>query len=203
MLTDLLKSPANRLFDKGVAHSTTAAGMCTRLEGRRLQLLPTASAMAVYFTVTQGQLRMEAGISDDADATLAGTPLSLARLSGSDPEAVIREGAVTVSGDTEIADQFRYLLGLVRPDGEELLSRFTGDAVAHEAGRAARGAMDWARYAGRSLGRSRAESLSEETEALATQVEVDEFCAAVDEVSAAADRLEAGVWQLRNSADPR
>ena len=140
---------------------------------------------------------MEPGYHADPDATLTGSPLSLARMSGPDPQRVIREGDVSVSGDAEVAEQFQYLLELVRPDFEEELSRFTGDAVAHEAGRFARGLAGWADNAGRSLGRSLAEYLTEESQALVTRVEADEFCAEVDTLSADVDRLEARLRILR------
>jgi len=183
--------PAAALLKRGVAQSTTAAGMCARLEGKTLQINPGADALAGYFVVTNGELRLCSGTVDEPDATLSGSPLSLARLSGSDPEAVIREGAVRVTGDTEVADQYRYLLQLVRPDLEEVLSRTTGDAVAHEIGSAARGFAGWAAKARRSMGRSVGEYLTEETAALATAVEIEEFCGDVDELSAAVERLEA------------
>lgn len=187
----LSAGPARALFERGVAQSATAAGMCDRLEGKTLQILPGPTALAVYFVVVDGQLDMRAGIVDEPDASLAGSPFSLARLSANDPEATIREGAVKVSGDTEVADQYRYLFSQLKPDWEEILSRVTGDVIAHEIGRAARGFTGWAAKAQRSMGRSAGEYLTEESAALATAVEIDEFCSEVDELAAATDRLEA------------
>ncbi len=191
MLIDLLKAPANVLLGRGVQQSTTAAEMCARLEGKCLQIDPGAAGLAAYFRVDNGNLTMEAGQAEAPDATLTGSPLSLARLSGPDPQAVIRAGDVRVSGDSEVAEQFQYLLQMVRPDWEEELSRATGDAVAHEIGRAARGVAGWLQQAGRSVGRSTGEYLTEESRALVTRVEAEEFCAAVDDLSAAVDRFDA------------
>jgi len=191
LASKLSAGPARALFERGVAQSATAAGMCDLLEGKTLQILPGSTALAVYFVVADGQLEMRSGVVDEPDATLAGSPLSLTRLSGNDPEATIREGAVKVSGDTEVADQYRYLFSQLKPDFEELLSRVTGDVVAHEIGRAARGFAGWAAKARRSVGRSASEYLTEESAALATAVEIDEFCSEVDELAAATDRLEA------------
>ena len=200
MLIDLLKTPANALLKQGVVRSASAAGLCARLEGKRLQILPGAASLAVYFSVSDSQLLMAAGECEAPDATLSGTPLNLARLSGVDPEAVIREGSVSVTGDTEVAEEFRYLLNSVRPDWEEELSRVTGDVIAHEAGRFARGFAAWAGRAGRSINRSMGEYLTEETQALVTQVEIEEFCADVDELNAATDRFEARLQHYRRQA---
>ena len=195
----LARGPAQRALDHGVAQSTTAAGLCRELDGRVMQLDPGTEAFASFFVVAAGRLSLEPGYHPAPDATLAGSPLNLARLTGSDPQRVIREGDVTVSGNADIAEQFQFLLETVRPDLEEELSRFTGDAVAHEAGRFARDLAGWADSAGRSFGRSLSEYLTEESRALVTRAETDEFCAAVDTLSADVDRLEARLRILRDA----
>ena len=141
---------------------------------------------------------MEQGYADEPDATLTGSPISLARLSGPDPQKVIREGDVVVSGNSEVAEQFQYLLQIVRPDPEEELSRITGDAVAHEVGRAARGLAGWLDTAAAGFNRSLAEYLTEESKVLVTRVEADEFNSAVDTLAADVDRLEARMRILRD-----
>ncbi len=195
----LFAGPVEFLLDRGVRQSTTAAAMCRRLEGRTLQLDSGSQSMAAYFEVTDGQLQLLPGIVAEPDATLTGSPVSLARLAAADPQQVIREGAVKVSGDSDIAEQFQCLFSMLQPDWEEELSKFTGDVIAHEVGNAGRGLAGWSRQARRSFGRSVAEYLSEESEALATAAEIDEFCAGVDDLAAAADRLEARLQLLRTS----
>ncbi|MBT8422707.1 MAG: SCP2 sterol-binding domain-containing protein [Gammaproteobacteria bacterium] len=196
----LLRGPAQQLLDRGVENSTTAAALCKRLDGKVLQIDPGTAPLAVFFAVSDARLSMQSGYAPERDATITGSPLQLARLSGPDPQGVIREGAVMVSGDAEVAEQFQYLLELVRPDPEEELSRFTGDAVAHEAGRLIRGLTDWAGGAGRSVGRSLSEYLSEESRVLVTRAEADEFCADVDALAAGVDRLEARLRILRDNS---
>jgi ubiquinone biosynthesis protein UbiJ len=193
--------PVRFMLDKGVAASTTAAGLCKLLEGKALQLDPGNEELAVYFAVADGHLSLHPGSAEHPDAVLAGTPLNLARLSLSDPAAVIRSGDVRVSGDTDVAEQFQYLLQLVRPDMEEELSKVTGDVIAHEVGRFARGLAGWASTVATSLGRSTGEYLSEETDALATATEIEEFCTQVDDLSAAVERLEARLHILRSSIE--
>ena len=75
----------------------------------------------------------------------------------------------------------------------------TGDAIAHEIGRSARGLADWARTARQSLGRSLNEYLTYETGAVVSPLEVEEFCAGVDALAQGVDRLEARLHQLKNS----
>lgn len=203
ILSDLAASiaegPVALLLGRGMARSTTAREMCRQLEGRSLQLDAGSDAMAAFFTVTDGELQLRPGYMDEPDATLTGTPLSMARLSAPDPAAVMREGAVSVGGDSDVAEQFQYLFSLLRPDWEEELSKVTGDVVAHEIGAVVRGFGSWARLVRNSLGRSLSEYLTEESAALATATEIEEFCSEVDELASAADRLEARLNNFRQS----
>src|SRR5205823_7833663 len=67
-----------------------------------------------------------------ADATLTGGPLSLLALAGESADAVLQRGEVAISGDAELAQQFRELARLLRPDLEEEVSLLLGDVPAHQ-----------------------------------------------------------------------
>lgn len=197
-LLDMLRRPAQMVLERGVERSTTAASLCERLEGRRFAIRTGTASLNAYFEVRDGKLMIQPGLCDDADASITGSPLNLGRLFRDDAEAVIREGRVSISGDADIATDFRTLLELVQPDLEEELSRFTGDAVAFEAGRAVRGFAGWAQRTRQSLGRSLAEYLTEESRDLVAETEVAEFCRDVDETVAAVDRFEAKLTLFRD-----
>jgi ubiquinone biosynthesis protein UbiJ len=188
---DFLIRPVQSMLDRGVRYSTTAAALCERLEGRVLQIQPGPDGWAAYFIVQDGRLLLKSGVADVADATMSGSLINLARLGAGDPEAVIRSGDVTISGDADVATEFRALLDFVRPDWEEELSRVLGDPVAHEIGRAVRGLGGWAAKFRGSMGRNIAEYLTEESRDLAASTELDEFCAEVDEVAMGVERFEA------------
>ena len=74
-----------------------------------------------------------------------------------------------------------------------------GDPLAHEAGRALRGFRSWADRARRSLGRSFAEYLTEESRDLAGDAELAAFSADVDALALAVERAEARLQMLRAS----
>jgi ubiquinone biosynthesis protein UbiJ len=194
---ELLAKPLQAVLDHGVSRSTTAAALCQRLEGKSFVVQTPSAAMQAGFVVVEGRLEFSADAPAEPDAIICGTPLYLAQLAGQDPEAVIRAGHVSITGDAEVAGDFQALLGFVRPDLEEELSRFTGDAVAHETGRAARGILNWAQRAKQSVGRSVAEYLTEESRDLISATEHDEFCTEVDQLSSAVDRCAARLKLLR------
>ena len=195
--TDWWLKPAQQLLSHGVAQSETAAGLCYQLEGKCLQIRVAGRELLINCLINDGAVNLFTGEADSVDAQIAGSPVSLLRLSGEDPEAVIRSGAVSVSGDAEVAENFQSLLRMTRPDWEEELSKLTGDVVAHEVGRGASMLRNWAQRAERTLSRSLGEYLSEETRAVVTETELEEFCGEVDLIASAVERAEARLRLLR------
>ena len=195
----LAEGPIQLLLDHGVQQSESARGLCRRLEGRALQIRTGIPAFDSFLTVANERLEINSGQVDDPDAVLEGTPLQLARMSAGDPQAVIRDGDVRLTGDTDIAADFQALLNLTRPDLEEELSHFTGDIIAHEVGEGVRMLGNWLAGAERTMTRSMGEYLSEETRAVVTDSEIEAFCSAVDTLTADVDRFEAKFQLLRES----
>lgn len=195
----LAAGPLQLVLDRGVQQSESARGLCRRLEGKTLQISTGVPAFDSFLVVENERLEIKSGQIEDPDAVLKGTPLNLARMSAGDPQALIREGDVKLSGDPDVAEDFQALLYLTRPDLEEELAQLTGDVVAHEVGKGVRMLGDWLAGAERTLTRSMGEYLSEETRAVVTDSEIDQFCAAVDTLATDVDRLEARFQLLRES----
>ena len=189
--------PVQHLINRGVVHSESATAICKGLEGRTLCLSVDGTALKVIFEVANGRVDVTTGDIEDPDATISGLPFSLLRMVGDDPEAVIRSGTVKITGNPVIADEFRGLFHLTRPDWEEELSRYTGDVIAHELGLGTRRLRSWGRRAAQTLARSMGEYLSEESRLVVSDTELEEFCADVDQLSAAVDRAAAKLTILR------
>lgn len=204
LLPRLLAAPLQRLLQRGVARSTSAAALCADLEGRSLQLHAGTDALSAYFSVCDGQLELHPGIHPEPDATLSGSPLALLAMAGAEPDATVRAGRVRLSGNSDVAAAFQDLLGFIRPDPEEELASVAGDTVAYGVGEAARAALGWTRHTTRSLSRSAAEYLMHESRAVVTGPEIEEFCAEVDTLVMTADRCEARLQLLRSQllSDP-
>jgi len=186
------------LLNRGIAASATARGLIAELAGRRLAVVLEPPGTRVVLTATDG--RLVAGLSADeaADAELRGGLVGFARLQLGDAQAVLRDGAVRISGDTEVAERFQALLESARPDPEEELARVIGDIPAHQMGQAARELADWTRNARESFARSLSEYLREERRDLPTRPEIDAHYDAVDEFANAVERAEARLKLLLN-----
>jgi len=192
MAPELLR-PVEQALNRQVAASGRARALLAELAGRSLEVRFKATPVRIRIAAAGDALSVRAAGGEPADAVIEGTPLSFLRLATGDAAKSIRAGGMEVSGDAEIAEGFRRLLEAARPDLEEELSRFTGDAAAHYLAGFARGAADFGRRAGDSFARSLSEYLTEESRDVPVRLEVEEFLDGVDRLREAADRLEARV----------
>lgn len=191
MLTATLESILNR----GLPRSPRAQQLCAELAGRRIAI--EAPAMARLLVESTGSsLRITRG-NLPADAEVIGGPLSLLTLGGGEADAALTRGAVEVRGDAELAQKFRELARLLRPDPEEELSLLIGDVAAHRIGRLARGARDWTRNTAATLLQDAGEYFSHERGDLVSRQEGEQFLRAVDVLREDLDRIDARLELLQ------
>ena len=198
---DPLYRPIAALLNRGIQASASAQALCAELEGRRLGVSVQPPGFSLCMTVTDGHVDVGPPAADAPDAALAGSLLAFNRLVLGDAAAAIRSGAVTLSGDPDVAAKFQALLDYARPDPEDELSRVIGDVAAHQVGEAARGFTGWARGAAESFSRSLTEYLQEERRDLPTRYEMEEFLAAVDRLANDVERAAARVERLQAKAE--
>jgi ubiquinone biosynthesis protein UbiJ len=156
---------------------------------------PTVNAESPESPASPGDAttRAESRSPSLPDATITGGAFSLLALSGSTPEAVLQRGDVRIDGDAELAQKFRELALLLRPDLEEELSLVVGDVPAHQIGRFARAAFAWTRKAASTTVRNAAEYLGHERRDLVPRSEADQFLQGVDTLREDVDRLAARI----------
>ncbi|MCE7896815.1 MAG: hypothetical protein DYH19_08605 [Gammaproteobacteria bacterium PRO8] len=201
MLAEMLFRPFEMLVNRGLAQSTSAQTLARGLEGRILGLAIDGTPLDLRLKVSAGRVCLALPDGAAPDATLSGTLLGLGRLLRDDPQAAVREGAVRMTGDTDIANRFRELLRFAAPDIEEELARLLGDPLARQLGNAARAAGAWGSDAGRSVARSVADYLQDEARVVATGCELRAFAEAVDTLANDVARSEARVARLEEGQD--
>ncbi|MEO8224725.1 MAG: SCP2 sterol-binding domain-containing protein [Gammaproteobacteria bacterium] len=197
-LSSMTLRPIEVLINRGIQLSTTAQAMAAALDGQALEVRLDGTPMTLRLTARDGQIAVTVPTGTPAAATLAGSPLAMVRLLSGDPQALIRDGEVTLTGDTDVANQFRDLLHMARPDLEEELSRLVGDPVARQLGDLARGFAAFGARAAESVSRSVGEYVTEERRTLPTRVEAAEFYRDVDRLANDVERAEARLALLRD-----
>jgi ubiquinone biosynthesis protein UbiJ len=190
MLTATLENVLNR----GLPRSPRAQQLCAELTGRSVAV-EVREITRLLLESTGSTLRITRGDAG-ADAEIVGGPFGLLALSSASPEAVLQRGDVEIRGDAELAQKFRELVLLLRPDLEEELSLVIGDVPAHQVGRLARVALGWTHKAATTTVRNLAEYLGHERQDLVPRAEGEQFLRGVDAAREDVDRLEARIALL-------
>jgi ubiquinone biosynthesis protein UbiJ len=183
------------MLNRNIDASAQAAALARRLQGTSLQV-DIDAITRVRASVQGGRLALLAGDDSPADASLSGSLPALLQLLKGAPLPGGARSAAKISGDAEVADLYRRLFVLARPDPEEELSRWVGDFPARRLSEFARQALEFARRARRTAGENLAEYLQEESRDLPNRTELDEFLQGVDALRETADRIEARLARL-------
>ncbi len=200
--TPLWLAACEALMNRGIEASAQAGAVARRLHATALRV-EIEGLSPIRASVAHGRLALTAapepaGNANAAreDATIAGSPFALLQLArgGSDRHAAQRPAQIR--GDAEVANSYRQLIALARPDLEEELSRIVGDLPARRLSQLAQHTVAWARKARRTAGENVAEYLQEESRDLVSKPELDEFLQGVDALRETADRVEARLARL-------
>src|SRR5215472_5264962 len=210
----MLTRTIDNIVNRGLPRSPRARELVARLKGRSIAiqidgfacvrvesdglLLNIAATMAASGAAASG-----AGQAGTADATLSGGPLALLALARTGSQDVVQRGAVTISGDAQLAEQFQELGRLLAPDFEEELSLVLGDVPAHQLARWAGIGGRWLRNAARTTFVNAAEYLAHERADLVPRQEGEQFLRGVDAAREAVDRLEARLALLERRRQAR
>ena len=186
---------AEALLNRCIDSSAQALGLARRLEGTSLQV-DIDGLTRIRASAHRGRLALLAGDDSGADAVISGSLPALLRLLEGGASREPGQAAAQIRGDAEIANRYRELFKLARPDPEEELSRWIGDLPARRVSLIARRTFEFARRVRRTAGENIAEYLQEEGRDLVNRTELDEFLRGVDELRETADRIETRLGRL-------
>jgi len=181
---------AEALLNRCIDSSAQAAAVARRLQGTSLQI-DIEGMTRIRASAHRGRLALVAGDESAADAAISGSLPALLQLFKGGAKRESATPAAQIRGDAEIANRYRELFVLARPDPEEELSRWIGDLPARRVSLFAERALAFVRRARRTAGENIAEYLQEEGRDLVNRTELDEFLRGVDELRETADRIEA------------
>ncbi len=190
----MVAATIENILNRGLPRSPRARELCAELAGRRLAV--EVRGVADFLVSCDGNgLKIASGRAEDAEAQVSGGLLALLALAGP-AGASPRRGDVQLGGDAEVAERFRELLRLLRPDPEEELALAIGDVPAHEIARLARATLGWCRSTADTTLRNVAEYLAHERGHLVSSSEGRQLLTGIDTLRDDIDRLEARIEAL-------
>ena len=200
----MLTQAIENLLNRNLPRSPRALELCAALAGKRVRVEARGLGWVLLIESLNTSVRLSSnGAAEQApDAEISGTLLNLAALAGSHPEEVIQRGDVSIVGDAEVAQQFRELAMLLKPDVEEELSRIIGDTPAHQALRFVRMAAGFGRRAAHNGVRNMAEYLAHERGDLVPRAEAEDFYRGVERLREDLDRLVARLDSVEREDAP-
>lgn len=202
----MLTQAIENLLNRNLPRSPRAQELCASLKGQRVRIEARGLGWVLVAECLASSIRLTKGdASESADAVpgaeISGSLMALAALAGAHPEEVIRRGDVTIRGDAELAQKFRELAMLLKPDVEEELSRLIGDTPAHQALRLVRSVTGFGRRAAETGARNVAEYLAHEKRDLVSGPEAEDFYRGVERLREDLDRLEARTRLVASSLE--
>ncbi len=197
----MLTQAIENLLNRNLPRSPRARELCQALKDKRVRVEARGLGWVLVAEALGDSLRLtkEAPDSRAPDAEISGSLMNLAALAGPNPEEVVQRGDVSIRGDAEVAQKYRELAMLLKPDVEEELARLIGDTPAHQALRFVRMATGFGRRAARTSVRNVAEYLAHERGDLVPRAEAEDFYRGVERLREDLDRLDA---RTRSLAQP-
>jgi ubiquinone biosynthesis accessory factor UbiJ len=185
----MLTRTLEQLLNRSLPRSPRAQQLVAELTGKSITvIMPQLSRFRVASNGATLSLSRE---TTACDASVSGGPVSLLALAGARAQAVLQRGDVRIEGDTEVAQKFRELGALLRPDLEEEVALIVGDVPAHQLGRLARLGGAFAARAVDTTLTNLAEYLGHERADLVSRQEGEQFLRGVDVLREDLDRLQA------------
>jgi ubiquinone biosynthesis protein UbiJ len=189
--------PVARILNRNIESTTPARKLCRELAGSVVGVGVTNTALTAWFIIHDDHLELTTETQDDADITISGSLITLARMATDGDMQSLRSGSLQMSGDPVLAEKFQQLLDLAKPDLEEELSGIVGDAAAHQIGQFARSVGKWGAEARTTMASNIREYLQEESRDLPSRYEMERFTSAVDVLRDDVDRLATRVRRLQ------
>ena len=190
-------------FNKALSIDPYSVERLASLHGKVVGIELVELGWPLYFVPGPTRTLVQRHIEGEPDALLRGTLAGFRKLSfGDDRTGPLFSGQVEMLGDQGVAQRFGEILAGVDLDWEELLSKLTGDTLAHALGGGVRRLRGWLGETADTARQDAQEYLQEELRATPNRFEVEDFLHAVDILRDDAERLAARIQVLERKLKP-
>jgi len=199
-MESIILSALNRYLEQ----DKERASQLSQIKGKVIRILVREIKLDLLIKVQESyfeEVHQEDTLADvEIDLSLKVLPDFLL---GTDPDTLIKNGVIEIKGDTHIASVMQNTLKEIEIDWEEIISKYTGDAVAYQLGKGARALHTFGDRLRDNMRQDLRDYLQDNVQVSVTQDEVDQFIKDVDVTRAQVDRLEARLNKLDNRLQPR
>jgi len=198
MILSFMLATAEKALNKFLQLDPETSSRLAPVAGRVICVQFQHVKYTVYFLIQNDGIRLLSDYSSTPDVSLVGAPFDFLRLSkAAASSAALFENDIKVTGDLEVAKQFKKIFAELNIDWEEQLSKATGDVIAHQIGNFMRHLSRWAKQSADSLQQDITEYVQEEARWLPLRLATQEFFKQVDTARHDVERLAARVQRLK------
>jgi len=134
----------------------------------------------------------EADLSQQIDASIiVSMHVLFGKMGGQDQNQLLKDGIIEIQGDSHVASVFNKVMNEIEIDWQDVISKYTGDIVAHQIATGAKSVASVLRRLGDNLRLDVRDYLQDDLQIAVTESEVEHFVEQVDDLRARTDRLEA------------
>lgn len=174
------------------------------LENKTITLVLKEFSFPLYYKIEKSRIKVVSDFETETDVQIATSIPALIKMTMSEKsEESVLGSDIDMSGNMDVGRAFRDIFRNVDIDWEELISRYTGDIIAHKLGNGYRQFSHWLSGAGRTIESDITEYLQEESRQLPSNVEVASFLNGVDDARLAVDRAEARLRMLSSTIEKK
>ena len=134
----------------------------------------------------------EADLSQQIDASIiVSMHVLFGKMGGQDQNQLLKDGIIEIQGDSHVASVFNKVMNEIEIDWQDVISKYTGDIVAHQITTGAKSVASVLRRLGDNFRLDVRDYLQDDLQIAVTESEVEHFVEQVDDLRARTDRLEA------------
>ncbi len=184
-------------LNKYLQQDVERASQLNQIEGKLVRIVIREIDLDLLVLVEDGIFQLaDNDLTADVEIIVSAKVLS-DTLMGVDQDQLIKSGKIEINGDAHIASVMQNTLRDIEIDWEEIVSKYTGDTIAHQLGKGARALHTFRKDLHDNLRQDMRDYLQDNIQVSATQEEVEQFIQEVDTMRAQLDRLEARIDRLQ------
>lgn len=185
------------LINQAIKQDAITQGKLSRLQGKVIAFWLKQPKVVIYVLFHEDSIRLMNNYECVPELTITGASFDFLQLAiADDHNNALFSSRIRMDGDEHLAQKLMNLVMGLSIDWEYLLSRLTGDIIAHQIGQGVRSSSRWLRATHQSMMSNLEEYIHHELRTLPHASEVDYYCEQVTELRLAADRLAARLASL-------
>lgn len=187
------------LINQAIKQDPVTQAKLSKLEGRVIAFTLKQPKITIYGLIQDDSIRLMNNYECVPDLSITGATFDFLQLAlADDHNSALFSSRIRMDGNEHLAQKLMTIVMGLSIDWEYLLSKLTGDVIAHQIGQGVRASTRWVKGTHQSMTANLEEYIHHELRTLPHASEVDYYCEQVTSLRLATDRLMARIRSLES-----